>query len=131
MKNLVGHEQIFDFIVDENMSAIFDQQLIHPVLSTFWLSYYFEYFSRLMIQPYFLPEHNACGAELVVKHHAPAFPADKVSVTIRVTHQTEKFINCEIVACVGERKIATGFTMQYIADQRFFNNHFKKGPNHD
>lgn len=125
MEELLGQKKIFRFRVSSSMFAVFDGELIHPVLSTFWLGYYFEWFSRQIIQPFFQPDQNACGAKLSVNHKSPAFEHEWVDVEVEVTKIDRQIIECSLVAKVESRIIAEGKTSQFLSTQSFFNDQFK------
>lgn len=125
MKHIVGTKSEFSFIVTDNMSATFDGELIHLVLSTFWLSYYFEWYSRKMIDRHFKSQENACGSELSIKHISPAFIGEKVTIEVLVISVDESKVTCKLEAFVDQRKIATGKTVQFVSTNQFFKEKFK------
>lgn len=126
MEALLGKKQVYQFQVTGQMYAVFGGELIHPVLSTFWLSYYFEWFSRKVIETHFSADQNACGSKLSVNHKSPAFLNDHVNVFVEVTSVDRQMIECSLTAKVGERIIADGKTVQFISTNLFFNDQFKQ-----
>lgn len=127
MKNITGIQEKFTFIVSSEMTAMFGTDEIHPVLSTFWLSYFFEWFSRKIIEQHFEHDENACGSELSIKHISPAFVGENVSVSVKVESMVKSKIFCSLEAKVNHRIIATGTTTQYLSTNQFFNDQFRKG----
>lgn len=125
MEELLGKKKIFRFHVNNSMFAVFDGELIHPVLSTFWLGYYFEWYSRKVIQSFFKDDINACGSKLSINHKSPAFENDWVDVEVEVVNIDRQIIDCSIVAKVDSRIIAEGKTSQFVSTQSFFNDQFK------
>lgn len=124
MERLLGKINHFQFTVEEKMFAVFGNELIHSVLSTFWLSYYFEWFSRLSIENYLTVVQNSCGAQLTVNHKSPAFLGELVDVSVEITAFERGFIESKIIAKVDDRIIAEGSTTQFVSTKEFFQTHF-------
>jgi predicted thioesterase len=60
------------FVVEHQMRAVLEGREMHPVYSTFWLSYHAEVAARRAIEPYFDEDENAVGASLTLVHEAMA-----------------------------------------------------------
>lgn len=104
------------FRVTDEMVAVLDGKLIHPVYSTFWLAYHSEVAARKAIEQYFEPGENAVGGEIYIKHLAMAAVGDIVTVRATVTEVRLPVIRCTIEAFSTTRKIAEGFQTQIVMD---------------
>lgn len=100
--------------VTPEMSATLDGAEIHPVYSTFWLSYHAEVAARKAIEPYFEEGENAVGAALEVRHRAMTAIGAVVTITARVTHVEGRTITCAFEARVGQKNtlVAEGIQVQ-------------------
>ncbi len=118
MKPEVAHSRATVTVrVTEEMTAVLDGRLIHPVYSTYWLAYHSEVAARRAIESFFDPGENAVGGELYLKHLAMAAVGDQVTITATVTEVRLPVIKCRIEAVSRSRKIAEGFQTQIVLPQ--------------
>ncbi|GHN01841.1 hypothetical protein WSM22_33300 [Cytophagales bacterium WSM2-2] len=114
MKNIFrpGDQKFFKRTVLEQDQAIFHDQLLHPVCSTFALARDFEWSSRLFFIEMKEDDEEGVGTMLSIVHQSPAFVGEEVSFTATVETIIKNELICTIEAKVGDRIIAIGKTGQ-------------------
>jgi predicted thioesterase len=118
MKPAVAQSRgVFECIVTQEMCASLDGVDIHPVYSTFWLSYHAEIAARRAIDAFFDEGENAIGGELSLRHEAMCAVGDHVRVEARVRSVTAKKIVCDIEAFAASKRIAVGHQTQIVLPQ--------------
>lgn len=113
IESAVAH---IDVVVIDEMVARLDDQILHPVYSTFWLGYHAEVAARRAIEPYFEDGENACGTGLALKHQAMAAIGAAIRIEARVTSIVGNRILCRIEARIKGTDIclATGTQEQAV-----------------
>lgn len=100
--NVINGYAELSVIVTSAMTAQLAGKEIHPVYSTFWLTYHAECAARNAIEPYFDNGENALGGELSLRHEAMAAIGSRVRVCARVSAVTQKssalLVTCTIEA---------------------------------
>ncbi|MFM8568263.1 MAG: thioesterase family protein, partial [Candidatus Kapaibacterium sp.] len=105
---------IIECVVTPEMCATLDGVAIHPVYSTFWLSYHAEVAARRAIEEFFDEGEDAVGGELCIRHAGMCAVGDRVRVVARVRDVRERRITCDIEAFSSTRRIATGHQVQIV-----------------
>jgi fluoroacetyl-CoA thioesterase len=107
-----GDQKYFKRIVLEGDCAIFNDELLHRVCSTFALARDFEWSSRLFFLEMKEDDEEGVGTMLSIDHKSPAFVGEEVLFTASVEKVEKNELICRIEAKVGDRLIATGKTGQ-------------------
>jgi len=109
-----GNSETILFTVTDQMSAGFDEKVIHHVCSTWDLAHHFEIAARKALEPHLEEGEQGIGSRIVVDHLKPA-PVDKnVAVEAVVTKVDESTVVCSIKAKIGDIVVATGEQIQRI-----------------
>lgn len=112
-----------ELTVSDEMTVDFEQaepelSKLHPVYATYWLAKHMELVSRKLILPFLDENEEGIGAEVFVKHIAPALPGMQVS--LKATHLKTKgtriYARCEAFSELGD-KIGEGQTTQVVMPQ--------------
>lgn len=116
MKNCfnIGDVKLFNKVVNTDDIASFDSGTVHQVYATFALGRDAEWSSRLFVLEMKEDDEEGIGTFLNIQHQSPAKVGDMVTFTAEIYELQKNVINCNIVAKVGERVIATGSTGQKI-----------------
>ncbi len=114
MKNIFkpGDQKSFSRVVTESDQAIFNDQLVHAVCSTFALARDFEWSSRLFFLEMKEEDEEGVGTMLHIDHKSPAFVGEEILFTATVENTNGTELICTISAAVGQRIIAVGKTGQ-------------------
>jgi predicted thioesterase len=114
MKNIFkqGDKKTFSRIVQPEDRAIFNNELVHPVCSTFALARDFEWSSRLFFIDMKEDDEEGVGTHLTIDHRSPAFVGEEIIFTATFEQLTGTELFCSIEARVGERLVGTGGTGQ-------------------
>src|SRR5882724_158447 len=107
-----GDQKSFKRVVLESDCAIFNDELLHRVCSTFALARDFEWSSRLFFIEMKDDDEEGVGTMLSIDHKSPAFVDEEVVFTATVETIIKNELICTIEAKVGGRFIATGKTGQ-------------------
>jgi len=128
MKNLfqTGDVRIFKKIVNAADQAIFNDELLHPVYSTFALARDFEWSSRLFFLELKEADEEGVGTFLHLDHKSPAFVGEEVVFQAIVESIDGPNMICHIEATVGDRLIAVGKTGQKMLKKDRLKEIFKK-----
>lgn len=81
----VGDQAILEVIVTPEMYAQFEEKVIHPVYSTFWMVHHMEFAARKLILPYLEEVEEGIGSGVTVQHRSPTPAGQKVTVIATVT----------------------------------------------
>lgn len=121
--NIINAQFTLSISVTEEMTAILDNQQIHPVYSTFWLVYHAELASRKAIEPYFESEDQAIGAGISVQHIAMASIGETVEITAIIKEYNGSKILSEFIAMIPKHTviIAKGQQTQIVMKQADIN----------
>ena len=120
IENGVG---VVEVEVTDEVIARLDGRVIHPVYSTYWLTYHAEVAARRAIEPFFEDHEDGVGAEISLRHHAMAGIGARVTVEAKVTEIKGNKVVCSITATaagssssplVASVIVASGFMTQFI-----------------
>jgi len=120
-----GDQKSFSRVVLETDCAIFNDELLHRVCSTFSLARDFEWSSRLFFLELKEDDEEGVGTMLSIEHKSPAFVDEEVTFTATVETIVKNELICSIEAKVGERLIAVGKTGQKMLKRKKLNELFK------
>ncbi|NOT76775.1 MAG: hypothetical protein HOP08_17755 [Cyclobacteriaceae bacterium] len=114
MKNIfkTGDEKVYKKTVEESDQAIFHNEILHAVCSTFALSRDFEWSSRLFFLEMRDDDEEGVGTFLHIDHKSPAFVGEEIVIKATIEEIRGMELICGIEARVGERLIAIGKTGQ-------------------
>lgn len=114
MKNIFkpGDQKSFKRTVLESDCAIFNDELLHRVCSTFALARDFEWSSRLFFLEMKDDDEEGVGTMLSIDHKSPAFVGEEILFTATVDKMEKNELICTIEAKVNQRIIAIGKTGQ-------------------
>ena len=116
MKDLfkIGDKKWYTRRVTSEDLAVFNGQLVHPVLATFALARDFEWTTRQFVLQMREEDEEGVGTFLSIDHRSPAFEGEEVSYAGIVERINGTELICGVEARVGTRIIATGKTGQKI-----------------
>ena len=114
-------------IVQEGDSAIFNEELLHRVCSTFALARDFEWSSRLFFLEMKDDDEEGVGTMLSIDHKSPAFVGEEILFTATVDKIERNELLCNIEAKVGDRIIGVGKTGQKMLKKEKVRELFKTG----
>src|SRR3982751_5298938 len=128
MKNIFksGDQKSFTRVVLENDCAIFNDELLHRVCSTFALARDFEWASRLFFLEMKDDDEEGVGTMLSIDHKSPAFVGEEVFFIATVEKIEKNELICSIEAKVGDRSIAVGKTGQKMLKKEKLKELFNK-----
>src|SRR4051812_35240047 len=114
MKNIFrkGDQKVYRKKIGSEDQAIFHDELLHPVCSTFALARDFEWSSRLFFLEMKEADEEGVGTSLQIVHQHPAFVGEEIIFTATVEDAEGREFICSIEARVGNRIIAVGKTGQ-------------------
>ena len=98
--------------------------VVHAVLSTFALAREMEWAGRLFVLEMKAEDEEGIGTEVSLRHHAPAFAGETVTITATFEALHGPELRCAVEARVGERLLATGHTGQRIVRRARLVAHF-------
>jgi len=107
-----GDQKSFKRTVLESDCAIFNDELLHRVCSTFALARDFEWSSRLFFLEMKDDDEEGVGTMLSIDHKSPAFVGEEILFTATVDKMEKNELICTIEAKVNQRIIAIGKTGQ-------------------
>jgi len=107
-----GDIKIYEKIVSDQDTAIFQGEMLHPVYSTFALSRDFEWSSRLFFLDMKEEDEEGVGTFLQIEHRSPARIGEGITITATIESITGNELICIIEARSGDRIIAKGKTGQ-------------------
>ncbi|MCS6916715.1 MAG: hypothetical protein RMK52_05675 [Chitinophagales bacterium] len=110
----IGEIVSLDFVVTEADTATFATGTVHAVYSTFALARDAEWTTRQFILRNRRPGQEGIGTMVSVRHKAPAFVGECVTIKGRITSYRNGHLRCSFRAYVGKRLIATGQTGQLL-----------------
>ncbi len=122
----VGEELCLHFVVQPTDVASFPNQMVHSVYSTFALARDVEWTTRQFVLRMKDAHEEGIGTLLQIRHVAPAFVGETVSIKGRVEKWEGSELICSFEAHVGTRLIASGMTGQKVLPQNELNNHFAR-----
>jgi fluoroacetyl-CoA thioesterase len=120
-----GDQKSFKRTVVESDCAIFNDELLHRVCSTFSLARDFEWSSRLFFLEMKDDDEEGVGTMLSIDHKSPAFVGEEILFTATAEKIEKNELTCLIEAKVGNRIIATGKTGQKMLKKEKLRELFK------
>ena len=117
--NIINTQFTLSISITDEMTAILDNQQIHPVYSTFWLVHHAELASRKAIEPFFESEDQAIGGGISVQHLSMASIGETVEITAIIKEYNGSKILSEFIAMIPKHNIiiAKGEQTQIIMKQ--------------
>ena len=109
-----GDKKEYRKVVEEIDVAVFHDETVHPVCSTFSLARDIEWTTRQFVLEMRDGDEEGIGTFLSIEHKAPAFVGDEILFTGRIEKLQGNELICSFEAYVGTRLIATGKTGQKI-----------------
>ncbi len=110
----VGHTAEVTFTVTPEMCPAFDGHVVHRVCSTWSIVHYMELAGRMVLLPFLEDDEEGVGSHVTCDHLGPALVGVTVRVTATATRVSDRELVCDCTAFRGERKLATGRTVQRI-----------------
>lgn len=107
-----GDSKLFKKVVTVADQAVFHDEILHAVCSTFSLARDFEWSSRLFFIEMKEEDEEGVGTFLTINHNSPAFVGEEIIFTATFEKMDRNELTCLIEAKVGDRLIATGATGQ-------------------
>jgi fluoroacetyl-CoA thioesterase len=100
--------------VGPEMFAQFDGVIVHPLFSTASMVYYMEWASRKIILPFLEEGEEGVGAEVSVRHLAPAAEGSRIKVIAEVIRIERNLIITSVEAIQCDAVIGRGEITQAI-----------------
>jgi fluoroacetyl-CoA thioesterase len=119
-----GDTKSSNFTVAEEDLAKFDTGLVHRVCSTFKLAKEMEWAGRLFILEMKGDDEEGIGTRIEIKHINPAFLSEEVRVEATFNDLMNSELICDVMARVGDRIIAAGYTGQKIMNKEILEKRF-------
>ena len=110
----VGNIASISFSVTEQMQAMFDDRVIHPVCSTWDMAHQFEIAARKALEEHLEDNEQGIGSFLSIDHVRSAPVGAEVEVVATITELDETIVVCEIAATVNGTECATGKQVQRV-----------------
>jgi predicted thioesterase len=110
----VGAKHSIQITVTQDMFAQFEGKLVHPVYSTATMVYHMEWVSRQMILGVLAEEEEGMGAEVKVKHMAPAIEGSILTLEATVISFKKNFIITRVLVRSQEKVVGEGEVTQVI-----------------
>ena len=110
----VGNIACISFSVTEQMQAMFDDRVIHPVCSTWDMAHQFEIAARKALEEHLEDNEQGIGSFLSINHVRPAPVGAEVEVVGTITVLDKTTVVCEIAATVNGTECATGKQVQRV-----------------
>ncbi len=108
----VSREATFE--VTEAMCPAFDGQVVHRVCATWTLVHYMELAGRRVLVDFLDPDEEGVGSHVTCDHLAPAPIGTTVRMVATATIVSDRELMCEVMADCGDKRIASGRTVQKI-----------------
>jgi predicted thioesterase len=110
----VGNTANISFSVTENMQAMFNGRIIHPVCSTWDMAHQFEIAARKTLEEHLEDEEQGIGSFLSINHVKPAPLEAVVEIQATITDLDKTSVVCEITATVQGEVCAMGNQVQRV-----------------
>ncbi len=114
----VGAKHSIQITVTEDMFAQFEGKMVHPVYSTATMVYHMEWVSRQMILGILSEGEEGMGAEVKVKHLAPATEGSILTLDATVVSRKKNFIITSVLIHSHEKVVGEGEVTQVILPKR-------------
>jgi len=109
-----GDQKFFSHLVTADDAPHFPGGVVHPVYATYALGRDAEWAARLFVLEMKDDTEEGIGTYLHITHHAPAFPGEVVRFCATLKEVDGHRVDCDFVARVGDRLVASGSTGQKI-----------------
>ena len=103
-----------EFIVMEAMCPAFEGLVVHRVCSTWELVHYMEVAGRKVLVDHLGPHEEGVGSHASCDHTGPAAVGERVRVVATAIEVSARELVCDCAAFCGDRRIATGRTVQKV-----------------
>ena len=110
----VGNTSNVVFTVTEQMQAKFDDDVIHPVCSSWDMAHQFEIAARKTLEDHLEDGEQGIGSFLSLDHVKPAPVGAAVIVEATISELDGTTVVCEIVATIRGNMCATGKQIQRV-----------------
>lgn len=122
----IGATAELEATVTDEMTAVFDHNEVHPLLSTSCLVHHLEWVSRKLIEPYFEENEEGMGYHVDVAHLMPTIPGMPIRLAATISDIKDRKVVCEVEAFNSRGKIARGTVTQAIVEKSWLNNKIKE-----
>ncbi|MCY0888608.1 MAG: thioesterase family protein [Alicyclobacillaceae bacterium] len=114
-----GYREQLEMEVTVEMCPQFDGETVHQTMSTVSMIYHMEWVARKVILPFLEDGEEGIGAELNVRHSAPAPVGKKVTFIAEVTHNDGSLVICDVRAVHDKAVVGAGsFTQAILPRQK-------------
>jgi len=110
----LGTKHSIQITVTNEMFAQFEGELVHPVYSTAMMVYHMEWVSRQIILKVLEETEEGMGAEVKVKHLAPAKEGTVLTIEATVVGIKKNFIITKVLIFSEDRVVGEGEVTQVI-----------------
>ncbi|MCG1021015.1 thioesterase family protein [Sutcliffiella horikoshii] len=110
----IGTKHSIQITVTNKMFAQFEGELVHPVYSTAMMVYHMEWASRQIILGILEETEEGMGAEVKVKHLAPATEGTILTIEATVVALKKNFIITKVLIFSEDRVVGEGEVTQVI-----------------
>ncbi|NLP49904.1 hotdog domain-containing protein [Bacillus sp. RO1] len=110
----LGTKHSIQITVSNKMFAQFEGELVHPVYSTATMVYHMEWVSRQIILKVLEETEEGMGAEVKVKHLAPATEGTILTLEGTVVGLKKNFIITKVLIFSDDRVVGEGEVTQVI-----------------
>lgn len=110
----LGTKHSIQITVTNEMFAQFEGELVHPVYSTAMMVYHMEWVSRQIILKVLEETEEGMGAEVKVKHLAPAKEGTVLTLEATVVGIKKNFIITKVLIFSEDRVVGEGEVTQVI-----------------
>lgn len=113
-KLTIGTKHFIQITVTKEMFAQFEGELVHPVYSTAMMVYHMEWVSRQIILGMLDETEEGMGAEVKVKHLAPAKEGTILTLEATIVALKKNFIITKVLISSEDRVVGEGEVTQVI-----------------
>ncbi|MCA6075197.1 thioesterase family protein [Fulvivirga sedimenti] len=114
----IGDRKFHKYLVKPEDVAAFQNEVVHPVCSTYVLAREMEWAGRLFVLELREDHEEGVGTHVLVEHVAPAFPGEELTLMAEVTVWQGNELICSVfVSGKDGREIARGKTGQKILNR--------------
>jgi predicted thioesterase len=121
----IGDRKYHSYCVKAEDVAAFQNEVVHPVCSTYVLAREMEWAGRLFVLDLREDHEEGIGTRVLIEHIAPAFPGEELTLRAEVTAWEGNELICSVLVTGRDgREIARGETGQKIMDRARINRLF-------
>ncbi|WP_404441986.1 thioesterase [Sutcliffiella horikoshii] len=114
----IGAKHSIRITVTNKMFAQFEGKVVHPVYSTAMMVYHMEWVSRQIILGVLDETEEGMGAEVKVKHLAPATEGTVLTLEATIVGLKKNFIITKVLVLSNDRLIGEGEVTQVVLPKR-------------